>query len=285
MTDKVDDKPVEEPKVEAPKVEDKPVVDAPKLTSQEESAISYGWMLKEDWVKAGHAEDDWVPAKHFLRFGELKNQVISKDKQVVKQDKIIKMMKDHHLKVKQTAFDEAMSTIKAERKAALDENDIATAERLRDKMDDLKEKHAKAKALPAEVEEELKEPIPAPPSVHPDFHDWHSRNSWYIRDTVRQDDMSKTADRLGVAIVQEMQSRNEQVDVKAVYREVEKEIKKLYPTKFSTPKSPQQDGSGKTSGKAGGSGIKLSEDELQVAKNFGMTPEKYAEQLKTYKGR
>jgi hypothetical protein len=281
---KVDEKP-EEKVVE--KEAEKPAVEAgPKLSEQEQSAVSYGWMPREEWVKAGHDDSDWVPAKHFLKFGELKQQVITKDKQVTKQDKIIKMMKDHHLKVKQTAYEEAYRAIKKEREAALNDNDLAAAERLKDQMEELKERHSKEKVLPKEVEEELQTvEAPAAPAVHPEFYNWHAKNPWYIAQKDKQDEVSRTADRLGIAMAEEARWSGEQLTVSDLYKAVEKEIKKLYPQKFNTPKSPQGDGPSGSGHDKGGSKVKLSDEELQVAKAFGLTPEKYIEQQKRYKGR
>lgn len=276
---KVEEKPVE-------KVEEKPAESqAKQYNDQEQTALGFGWMPKEEWEKAGHDAEDWVPAKHFLKFGELKTQLISKDKQVTKQDKIIKMMKDHHLRVKQTAYEEALKSLKAERKQALEENDIATAERLRDQMDEIKEQQAKDRALPQEVEKELQEVEPPAPAVHPEFHTWHSKNPWYIPDNKKQDEVSQTADQLGIAIVNQARANGKQITVKELYEQVTTKIKRMYPEKFGTPKSPQES-SPQSSGKGDNkSSVKLTDEQLAVAKNFGLTPEKYAEQLKSYKGR
>ena len=100
--------------------------------------------------------------------------------------------------------------------------------------------------------------------------------------------MSVDADKIGVAEFQfevnEAARIGRQPDLNKVYKTVETKIRKLYPEKFATPKSPQQE-SGTKAGSGGKSNVRLSEEEAAVAKAFGLSPDKYQEQAKTYKGR
>jgi hypothetical protein len=286
MTDKVED--------EAPKedVVDSKVLDSEEggesgeqvavLAPEEEKAQSFGWMPKEDWVKAGKTEEEWVPAKHFLKFGELKQQVISKEKMLTKQEKIIKKMKDHHLNVRERAMADAMSQLKRERAAALEEGDIIAAEKIRDRIDYTKEQFQKTPLLPKDIEDELQSnTINDPPA---EFYEFSSRNPWYEADPKRQDEISQEADALGYAFVQKSNLNGRTVTANDVYEHVEKQIKKLYPEKFGTPKSPQSDTPSRSSGSSS-SESKLSSEEIAIAKSFGLTEKQYLAELKAYKGR
>lgn len=286
MTDKVDEVPKED------EVVDSKVLDSEEggesgeqvaLAPEEEKAQSFGWMPKEEWVKAGKTEEEWVPAKHFLKFGELKQQVISKEKMLTKQEKIIKKMKDHHLNVRERAMADAMTQLKRERAAALEEGDIIAAEKIRDRIDYTKEQFQRTPLLPKDIEDELQSTgtINDPPA---EFYEFSSRNPWYEADPKRQDDISQEADALGYAFVQKSSLNGKTVTADEVYKHVEKQIKKLYPEKFGTPKSPQNDTPSRSSG-ATGSSDKLSSEELAIAKSFGLTEKQYLAELKGYKGR
>ncbi len=282
-TDKVEEKVEADIPLVEEKKEGETEVAQPSYSETEQQAIGFGWKPKEKWVEDGGAEEEWVPAKHFLKFGDLQQRLIAKDKELTKRDKLVKMMKVHHLNVKQQAYEDALKSLKEERRAALDENDLVKAERLRDEIDEKREAFEKSKGLPPEVEEVERETTPTftPPAAYFDFK---SRNPWYVEDSSNQDEMSREADRQGQAIVLAAQQRGQMIQPDQLYREVESRIKKLYSEKFSTPKSPHSEGGTKTSGKSG-SGTSLTSEQLEVAKSFGLTPEKYAEQLRGYKGR
>jgi hypothetical protein len=286
MTDKTDDK--VEDKVEDKEVdkveEDKPV--EPVLSEVEQSAVTFGWQPKEAWIKDGKAEDDWVPAKQFMKFGDLKQQLISKDKQLGKAEKIMKMMKDHHLKVREDAYKDAVRALKAEKKAALESNDMALVEHIKDRIDEEKERFEKNKALPPEIENAAQEVV-VPNTPPAEFFDFQDRNPWYKMQN--QDELSVEADKIGIAEFEyeriQAQTQRRQPDLNKVYKAVETKIRKLFPEKFATQKSPQSDTGTRTSNTSKSPASKLTEDQLQVAKAFGISPEKYAEQANKYKGR
>jgi len=285
---------------EAPKIEDKEIPEdkenlkedtdsgeggeAIELSPEEQKAESFGWMPKEKWVETGKSEDEWVPAKHFLKFGELKKEVISKDKILQKQDKVIKKMKDHHLNVKETAYQAALAHLRKERQAALDEGDIVAAEKLRDRIDITKEQYAKAPALPPEIEQELQTPS-TPDEPPAEYHSFAAKNPWYEPNPVKQDEMSKDADAYGFSFVQKARLSGKTVTAGEVYEAVEKFIRRAYPDKFSNPKSPVGDPPSRNGGTKSSAADKLTAEELAVAKNFNLTPEQYLKELKGYKGR
>lgn len=285
--EKTEEKEVLDAKAEDKKEEDGEGQSEPVLTEIEQSAVTYGWQPKDAWVKDGKEAEEWVPAKHFMKFGELKQQVISKDKQLNKTEKLIRMMKDHHLKVREDAYTEARKVLMAEKRKALEENDLVLVERIKDQLEEEKERFAKQKPLPREIEEAEREYVntPVQSGPPPEFFDFQSRNPWYKLQN--QDEMSVDADKIGVAEFQyeinSAKASGRQPDLNKVYKTVETKIRKLYPEKFSTPRSPQQESGSKVG--SGGKSVKLTDDELAVAKAFGLSPEKYQTESKTYKGR
>lgn len=265
-------------------VVDKPKDEAPVLSEVEQSAVTFGWQPREAWVKDGKSKEDWVPAKQFMKFGDLKQQLIAKDKQLNKSEKIIKLMKDHHLQVRESAYKEAVNALKAEKRAALEEQDFVAVEKIKDRIEAEKEKYAAQRTLPVDVERELAEPQQSTPPV--EFFEFKESNPWYKLEN--QDEMSLEADKIGAGEFQfeaaKAQREGRQPDLKRVYKAVEVKIRKLYPEKFATPKSPQSDG-GSRGSQGSSASSKLSEEEMQVAKAFNLTPEQFKSQQKSYKGR
>ncbi len=249
----------------------------PEYTPDEQKAMSEGWKPKDQWEGA---EDEWKPAKVFLEIGELKNKLQSADQDRKKLNKVVALMKDHHLQVRQAAYEEALKTLREERKAALASEDFAKAEELRDRIDDIRDRKVNDRVLPPDVQRKVDEQAHEP---DPAFFEFLDRNPWYkpAGPNTRQDEMSKEADALGFAVAQQ----NPDWDFKTVITEVEKKIRKLYPEKFATPRSPVNEGGSRGSGSSGTKEtVRLSEEQLAVAKSFNMTPEQYAKELKSYKG-
>lgn len=260
------------------------VVDEPVVVDEvTQRAVGFGWKDKDKWVEDGGKEEEWVPAKQFLYIGDLKQQVIGKDKELNKANKLVKMMKNHHLNVKQQAYEDAVKALKAEKKAALDEGDLVKVEMIRDRLDEEKETFIKAtKDIPQEVQEQDTAPQHTPP---PEYHDFRAKNPWYIEDDKSKDEISRKADALGTAFMIEAKNTGRNISAGDVYKEVEKSIRKLYPEKFEAPTSPHSPSPKSSGPNKSSSKVALSAEELAIAKAFDLTPEKYAEQMKSYKGR
>lgn len=251
------------------------------LSPEEQRAESFGWMPKEKWIEKGNTEDDWVPAKHFLKFGELKKEVVNKDKILQKQEKVIKKMKDHHLSVKEQAYNAALAQLRKERQSALDDGDIVAAEKIRDRIDATKEQFAKAPALPPEIEQELQTANVG--DTPPEFYEFHDRNPWYESDPSKQDEMSREADIYGATFVQRQRLAGKNVTPSDVYQAVEKFIRKAYPDKFETPKSPVGDTPSRSGPTSSRGASKLTPQEAEIAKAFGLTEKQYLDELKSMK--
>lgn len=247
-------------------------VKTPEYTEEETLAMTRGWKPKTEW---DGEEGEWKTAKAFNEIGELKEKVSASEKELKKSNKVIQLMKEHHLKVRQNAYKEAVEALKAERTAALKEQDFAKAEEIRDQIDEVKDKFQNDDKLPANVEKEVaaQEPDPA-------FLEFVDRNPWY-KVGPSANEMSKKADAIGWAYKQQ----DPDLSFKEIIAKVEKDIRKLYPEKFDAPKNPVNDTGTRGSNKGNESKVKLSDEEKAVAKSFGMTEEEYAKELASYKGR
>jgi hypothetical protein len=248
--------------------------DGPQYSEEETLAMTRGWKPKEEWEGS---EDEWKPAKVFNEIGELKEKIVSSEKELKKTNKVIQLMKEHHLNVRQNAYKEAVEALKTERQHALKEQDFAKAEEIRDEIDSVKEKFASDNVLPRDIERKLKEEQNSDPD--PEFYAFVNRNPWYKPNGGNE--MSKKADALGWAYKQE----DPNLQFADIIKKVEKDIRKLYSEKFDSPKNPVNEGGSRNSNEASSKKVKLSEQEMDVAKSFGMTPEEYVKELSTYKGR
>lgn len=256
-----------------PVVAETPVVEEVQLSEDEKTALAKGWKPKDQWEGP---EDEWKPAKVFNEIGELRDAVVNKDKELKKTNKVLEMVKQHHLRVREAAVAEAIKTLKAERDAALENQDFASAEKLRDKLDDLKSRGVED-PLPHAIERQIRQETSEP---DPELYKFMDRNPWYKPNS--KEEMSQKADALGWAYKLERPTAT----FKEIIELVEKDIKKMFPEKFDTPHNPVNESGSRGTGSGSGAGrVKLSEEEAAVAKAFGMTPAEYAKELAKYGGR
>lgn len=267
--------PTENKEVDQPVVD--AVVDTPEvveLSDDEKLATSRGWKPKDEW---DGPEDEWKPAKVFNQIGDLRDQLTAKDKDLRKTNKVLQMVKDHHLNVRQAAVQEALKELKGQRVAALEEQDFGTAEKIRDQIDDIGNRFRNEQVLPAHIEREVKANTNEP---DPELFAFMERNRWYKPNS--DDTLSKKADALGWAYKNE----NPDMPFKDIIKAVESDIKKLFPEKFDTPRNPVNEAGSRGSSSTGTTvRARLSDEERAVAREFGMTDAEYAKELGTYKGR
>lgn len=274
MTTEADDK-----EVIVPDVPVQTEVDVtPVLSDDEQAAVDKGWQTKEDWVKAGKSEDEWKPAKVFNEIGGLKDKLAEREREAKKLNKVVQLMKEHHIGVREAAVKQAIETLRKERRTALEAQDFATAEKLRDDMDDLNAKASQGVRLPREIETQIAEVEKQP---DPSFTEFRQRNPWYKPDSGKDDEISRRADALGFSYSQQ----NPDWSFEKVIKQVEKDVKRLFPDKFETPNNPVNE-PGTRGAPAPRSGTKssLSAEEKAVARSFEMTDEEYAKEAKSYRG-
>lgn len=264
MTDQILDK-QEEPK-------DTP----PQLSETEQQAIDNGWVPKDQWKGA---EDDWVPAKQFIKYGQVEAELKRQRQEVSQKEKVIKTMKDHYLNVKEDAKREVVDTLKRTQKEAIKNEDYAEATKIGLQIDELEDNLDKKFSQHEQKMEEVSSTPPGPP---PEFYEWNSRNGWYKMG--QNDEMTIEADQLAIAYAK----RNPNKTYQDMLEYVTDRIQKLYPEKF-VPKQKEREaddinepGAVQNKGTSGKTKIKLTDAEKEAAAAFGLTYEEFAESLKEY---
>lgn len=257
----------DEEKVVEAKAEDQPQLDPSEVKAREK-----GWKPKEDWEGP---EDEWKPAKVFNEIGELKEKLADKEKDLKKSNKVLQLMKEHHTNVRAVAYQQAVKDLKEQKVKALDAEEFAKAEKIRDQIDDLNQRFRSDSPLPPEIQREVEAQSQEP---DPEFYAFMDRNPWYKPGG--RDALSKEADGLGLAI----KAANPEIGFKELIADVEKKIRKLYPEKFERPASPVNDSGSLKSSETPKGKVRLSDEQRAIARGFGMTDEEYAKEMNSYRG-
>jgi hypothetical protein len=252
------------------KVED--TNEAPQATPDEVKAREKGWKPKEEWEGP---EDEWKPAKVFNEIGELKERLSEREKDLKKSNKVLTLMKEHHTNVRKVAYEQAIQDLKAQKVQALEADEFAKAEKIKDQIDDIQTRFKNHDELPPQIQKEVEALTQEP---DPEFYAFLDRNAWYKPGG--KDEMSKEADELGLAF----KVANPNASFKELVASVEKKIRKLYPEKFERPNNPVNEGGTRTSSESPKGKVKLTDEQLAIAKGFNMTPEAYAKELDSYRG-
>jgi regulator of replication initiation timing len=241
-----------------------------ELSPVEQKAMESGWVPEDEW--AGD-KSQWRPAKEFLDRGELFKKIDDQNRNVKELKRALDDMKRHHNSVRETEYTRALQSLKTQKQTALEEGDAATVVRIDDQIDLVRDEQTKLKQDTAK--EEYTSPEPAP-----EFTNWVSQNKWYENDT----NMKTWADGIGRNLAAAgMKPDN-------VLREIEKQVKEVFPNKFrnaNRDKPGAVEGSSNKGGKSTGSFV-LSDDERRVMQRFVrsgvMTEAQYVKDLKSVRG-
>jgi len=249
-----------------------PEGNAPEIehTPTELKAIESGWVPKEDFQGDEHK---WVEAGEFLRRGELFKKIEDQGKQLKDVRSALNEMKKLNSQIQEVEYKRALDTLKAQKKAALEDGDADAVIAADDRIDMVKEqqKEMQRQSPVAQSDEG---------SEHPEFVAWTEQNNWYKSSTP----MKAFADALGQELARAGNSPSE------VLKKVAAEVRKEFPNKFRNPNQDKagavEGGSGRgvsTSGK-----FSLSDEERSIMNKFvrqGVMSEKeYVEQLKKVRG-
>lgn len=237
----------------------------PPADNQESTARENGWVPKEEWTGD---PDAWRPAREFNERGELFGKIDSMGKALKETKKALKMLQEHHTKVKETEYNRAVNELKALQKKHLEEGNSDGYLEASELLTDLK---AEQKAREAVAETQSNQP-------HPDFVQWTNDNKWYHRDL----EMHDYADAVGLRFAQ----ANPELTPSEVLEHVSKQIRKRFPDKFTNPNrskpSPVEGSSNTDSPKKGT--FQLTDDERRVMHTFVrtgvMTEKEYIEEVK-----
>ncbi len=256
---------------QVPQVEGQQEEQKSELSSMEQRAIEMGWRPKEEF---DGDEDDFIDAKEFVRRKPLFDKIDHQNKELKEVKKALKVLNEHHQKVKESEFKAALNYLKEQKKLALSEGDA-------DKLIEIDEQIVEAKAKQTQEAQAEKQQSNQP---HPEFIQWVQANDWYAKDA----EMRMTADQIGTAYA----ASNPDKDPREVLDYVKTRIRKLYSEKFTNPNrdkpSAVEGSSRQPVGKPASKEYPLSEEEKKVMHTFVrqgiMTKEQYIDQLKQIKG-
>ena len=252
-----------------------------QLSDTENQAYKEGWRPEDEFTGD---KVKWIPADEFMRrkplfekIDSLKSETYHTRKELQDVKKTLTTLAEHHKKVRQTEYQNALVELKAERRIALEERDGAAIERVEDRMDELKQEKQE---FDRQVQAEQKQ-VTVNPS--PEFVGWVKDNSWYHTNK----EMHDFADSIGATYLK----NNPHVTPDDVFSHVTKQTKKAYPDEFS----PEQKSSRKPSPVDSGDSesrpsshkkddYKMSAEETEVARRFEqagiMSQKEYAAELK-----
>lgn len=241
-------------------------------TANEVEARSSGWVPKDEY----HGDENkWVDADEFVRRGPLFEKINSTTRELKEVRKALDQLKVHHASVKETAFKEALETLKKQKKEAFVDGDPDKIVELDDRIAEVKDEQRKfAQNRAQEVAQE------ATAEIHPEFQAWTNRNPWYNS----SGPMKAFADALGIEL------RATGLSPSDVLKRVEIQIKEEFPNKFrnaNRDKPGAVEGTSKGGGKGGSDHDTLTDFERTVMMRFVrqgvMTEEKYKAELKKTK--
>ncbi len=260
---------------EKPPVETTEVITekAPELSPVEQRALEMGWRPKEEF---DGDEEDFIDAQEFVRRKPLFEKIEHVGKELKETRKALKALQEHHQKVKEAEYQNALKALKAEKKAALEEGDA-------DALIEIDERLASVKAEEVAQRAQQAQEARAP---HPNFVQWVQKNQWYQSDV----ELRSVADQIGTAYA----VKNPDVAPDDVLKYVEQRIKKLYPENFKNPNRERPSAvEGRTSTPAtekrdAVSDYPLTDEERKAMNTFVrqgiMTKEQYIAELRAVKG-
>lgn len=248
-----------------------------------QKALDTGWTPKEEWE--GDPED-WVDYREFNHRGELMDRIRAQssqlktfEKKLSNSEKTLQELAEHHRKVREIEYKNALQDLKDMKKEAFESGDYDRVVDIDEKMDELKEMSKKDSQQSQSTEQNQQ--------TSQVVEEWISENPWYVEDRV----LRGAADALADGFVQD--NPELQNDIPALLVKVKKELEKEFPNKFGKPRnrssileSNEADVQHKAnkSSKRKGSARLLNEDQRRVARRFLDTGaiaslDEYAQQL------
>lgn len=189
------------------------VVETPEVSPIEQRASEQGWVPQDEWQGD---PNDWRPAKEFLDRGELLKSISELKRELRVQREGVEEFRKHHAQVRELAYKQALADLKAQKKVALQEGDADAVIEIDEKIAETREQQKVAETPKAPTVQETPQ----------ELVQWQARNTWYQADRA----MKAVADE----IARDLVGRGV-TDVKVILGEVDKEVRKAFPTKFENP--------------------------------------------------
>lgn len=255
-----------------PETSETPKEEVPVLTQSptEIAAREAGWVSKEEWVEQGKNPDEWRSAKEYQERGELFDEIHKLKEANKKQNAAFKALVDHHKKVRETAMQEALTKLRAEKKVALENHNIEEVFKIDEEIERVREQKASEPNL--DVPEVDVGPTPY-------FKKWHRDNPWY--DLRGESEASLFADAAGVKFKQKNPAATEQ----ELLEHVESLVAKRFPEVFENPnKKKASEVNPRSTTNETRDTFKLNEEQERVCKMFVdqgiMTRKQYIDELR-----
>lgn len=242
--------------------------EAPSTPSVEDIAREQGWRPKEEY---DGDPTKWVSAETFVAKGELIAKIESLGRKLKDTEKTMQMFKEHHAKVKETEFKNAVAFLKQQKKEAYEQGDVDKIMELDDKLAEVRETQKRQ----AEVVQEAS-------ATNPDFEQWVSENDWYNKDS----EMRSDADMVGAAYKRNNPAKGPQ----EILDYVTKKIKQMHPDKFQNQNRNRPSAVEGSTGRQAVSRdtFLLTEEEKKVMNTFIrqgiMTKDEYVAEIKKVRG-
>lgn len=241
-----------------------------QFTEIELEAMKYGWKPKEEFeAEEKNQGKKWRPAEDFMDRKSLFDKIEEVKREARAAQEASRMLAKHNAKLEKAAYERALKELQAQKAIALEEQEFVKVEKLRDEIDEIKDKIRSVEQVPD---------LTASPSV--EFIQWQQRNDWYQTDL----DMTAWADGLGNKLAAQGKSASE------VMSEIERRAKELFPHKFRNPHkdaAPKLETGNRPPKRS--NEIVLSPEEERIMNTLikagaPITREEYFKQLKTIKG-
>lgn len=222
------------------------------VDSYESQAREQGWVPKEEYT--GDPEK-WRGPKEFVERGELFGKIDSMGKELKETRKALKMLQEHHSKVRENEYNNALRELKALQKKHLEDGNSDGYLETTELLTDLK---AEQKAREVVVQN-----TPAQPD--PRFISWVNDNRWYANDG----EMREFADSVGMGYSQ----KHPGVDPEDVLKYVSSQVKIRFKDKFVNPNRTKStvDGGTTTSTSTNKNSFELTAEERKVMHTFVRT--------------
>ena len=242
----------------------------PQFSEIERKALEQGWRPKEEWE--GDPEK-WRDAKEFTERGELFGKMENMSKELKETRKALKMLQEHHTKLKEADYKKSVDELKTAQKRYLEEGKADEYLKATEALTEIKAEQKAREVLESEK-----------PKLDPRFAEWVNENSWYEKDS----EMKRYADSIGMGYAQ----ANPGMDPEDVLKYVSEEVKIRFRDKFENPNRRKPNavegggGAARASGKT--NQIELTDDERRVMNTFVrqgiMSKEEYIEEVRRMRG-
>ena len=190
------------------------VIETSNTDPYEAEAREQGWKPKDEYEGE---PDKWRPAKEFVERGELFGKIDTMGKELKETRKALKMLQEHHSKVKENEYKRAVDELKSLQKKHLEDGNSDGYLETTELLTDLKAEQ-KAREVVGETSQ---------PQVDPRFNAWVDKNSWYTKDQ----EMRQYADVIGLGYAQ----ANQGLDPEDVLKYVSAQVKARFKDKFENP--------------------------------------------------